>query len=63
MFDVIAVNIQTGKVRMLAHNKSEKNADAIIMMAVARRGVDTEFYTEAPAKKYKDGDTYQPDSK
>lgn len=59
MFDVVAVTIETGKVRLLAENKSERNAEAIVMMAVARRGVDKEFYTEVPAGKYKDGDTYQ----
>lgn len=58
MFDVIAVSIKTGKVRLMAENKSERNADAIVMMAVARRGVDEEFFTEVPAGKFKDGDTY-----
>lgn len=60
MFDVVAVSIKTGKVRLLAQNKSERNAEAVVMMAVARRGVEEEFFTEVPAGKYHDGDTYQP---
>lgn len=43
LFDVVAVDIKTRKVRMIAKGKSEKNADAIVRMAVMRRGVDTEF--------------------
>ena len=40
MKDVIAVNMETHKVRLIAENKTERNADAIEMMAVQRRGVD-----------------------
>ena len=61
MFDVVAVSIEARTVRLLAQNKSERNADAIVSMAIARRGVDTEFFTEAPAGKYQDGDIYQPE--
>ena len=57
-YDVVAVNIETSKVRMMAENKTEKNAEAIINMAVMRRGVDEEFYAPAPHGKYKDGDTW-----
>jgi hypothetical protein len=57
-FDVIAVSISSGKVRMIATGKSERNADAIVSMACMRRGVAEEFFTEAPSGKYKDGDTY-----
>ena len=58
MFDVVAVTIKTRKVRLLAENKTERNAEAVVKMAVMRRGVEEEFYTEVPAGKYKDGDTY-----
>lgn len=57
LFDVIAVNIETKIVRLMAESKSERNAEAIIDMAVMRRGVETEFYTFSPAGKYHDGDT------
>ena len=51
MYDVIAVNMTTHKVRMLGENKTERNADAIEMMAVARLGCDEEFFTRAPTGK------------
>lgn len=57
MLDVIAVNLDTKKVRIFATDKSERNAESIIDMAVLRRGVETEFYTTAEAGKYHDGDT------
>lgn len=59
MFDVIAVSIETRRVRLIATNKSERTADAIVMMAVARRGCDEEFFTEAPVGVYQNGDTYK----
>lgn len=59
LYDVVAINIATGKVRLLAENKSEANAEAIVKMAVMRRGVDEECYAEVPAGKYKEGDNYE----
>lgn len=58
MFDVIAVNLGTHKVRLIGENKTERNADAIEMMAVARRGVDEEFFTTVPHGEYKEGDSW-----
>ena len=58
MYDVIAVNMKTHKVRLLGKNKTERNADAIEMMGVARLGCYEEFFTRAPAGKYKDGDEW-----
>ena len=49
MFDVIAVNLTTGKKRHIATDKTERNAEAIVEMAVMRRGVDEEFFTTVPA--------------
>lgn len=48
LFDVEAVNIQTGERRKLAEKKSKDNAAAIIYMAVMRRGLDEEFFTAVP---------------
>ncbi len=48
-FDVIATNITTGARRILKRNKNESNAEAIVRMAVMRRGVDSEFYSVVPA--------------
>jgi len=58
MFDVVAVNFHTGVVRLMAENKSERNADAVVKMAVMRRGVDEEFFSEVPHGKYRDGDKW-----
>ena len=59
LYDVVAVNLKTNKVRIFGQNKSERNADAIINMAIMRRGVDEEFYTTAKPGQYKEGDCYQ----
>jgi trimethylamine:corrinoid methyltransferase-like protein len=45
LYDVVAVNIKTGAERVLVTDTTERNAEAIIKMAVMRRGVDEEFYT------------------
>lgn len=59
LWDAIAVNIQTSKVRLFGERKTKDNAEAISMMAVMRQGCDTEFYTEVPTGTYKEGDTYK----
>jgi hypothetical protein len=48
LFDVIAVNIETGAKRFMAEAKSKANAEAIEYFAIARRGVDVEFYKVVP---------------
>lgn len=58
LYDVVAVNIKTTKVRLMAENKTERNAEAIVNMAIMRRGVEEEFFTEVPGGKYKEGDLY-----
>lgn len=57
-YDVIAVNIKTHQVRMIAHDKDARNAEAIIKMAVMRRGIEEEFYTTAAHGAIKDGDQW-----
>lgn len=59
LFDVVAVNLDTSKVRILDRNKTMENAEAIVKMAVMRRGVEDEFFAECPAGKFKDGDKYE----
>lgn len=49
LFDVVAVNIETGAERFIAQNKTERDAEAIVKMAVIRRGVDVEFFKARPA--------------
>ena len=58
LYDALAVNIETNKVRIFGENKTLPNAEAISAMAVMRRGLDEEFYAEAPAGTYKEGDTW-----
>lgn len=62
LYDALAVNIETSKVRIFGQNKTLKNAEAISMMAIMRRGLDEEFYVEAPAGKFKEGDIYKSDA-
>lgn len=58
-YDVVAVNLNTRRVTALfGERKTLKNAEAIVMMAVGRRGVDEEFYAEVPTGKFKVGDDY-----
>lgn len=49
LFDVVAVNLTTGAARHLDTGKTERNAEAIVSMAVMRRGVDEEFFKTVPA--------------
>lgn len=48
LFDVIAVNIETGAERLIAEGKSERTAEAIVNLAVMRRGVEEEFFDTRP---------------
>jgi hypothetical protein len=57
-YDVIAVDQKTLKVRMIAEDKTEANADAIERMAVHRRGVDDEFFVVVPHDFYAEGDKW-----
>lgn len=49
-YDVIAVNLKTLGERVLTSDKSEADAEAFIKIAVARRGVEEEFYKMVPCK-------------
>jgi hypothetical protein len=54
LFDVVAVNIETGAQRIMDRNKTADNAEAFINFAVMRRGVDVEFYKAVPAGSVSD---------
>ena len=58
LFDVLAVNLNTLTVRVIADNKTERNAEAIITMAVMRRGVEEEFFVETSAGTYTPGEAW-----
>lgn len=61
LYDVFAVNIKTQKVRMMERGVTKNNAEAYITLAVVRRGVEKEFFAEAPAGTYDDGDIWGKD--
>ena len=44
LYSVIATNIFTGKKRIVAENKTERNAEAIVKMAVLRGGEGEEYF-------------------
>ena len=50
-FDVIAVNIETGAHRILEAKRTAKDANAIMMMDVMRRGFGIEFYKILPHRE------------
>lgn len=56
--DVLAVNLTSQRVHILATDKTMENAEAFVMIAVARRGLDTDFFVAVPHGEYKDGDTW-----
>ncbi len=58
-YDVVAVNIDHSTVRLLGTNKTKENAEAVVKMAIMRRGVETEFYSEVPSGTYKEGDVWR----
>ncbi len=58
MYDVIAVKIADHEVRMIAENKSERNAGVIEAMTEMRRGMDKEFFAIVPHGRYKEGDEW-----
>lgn len=54
LFDVIATLIKPPHTqRVLEAGKTERNAEAIVNMAVMRRGVSEEFYSVVPAGSVK----------
>ena len=59
LYDVVAVDLKTNTVRMMAEKKTLKNAEAIVTMAVMRRGVKEEFFAEVKAGAYKEGDIWK----
>ena len=56
LFDVISVGIETGRIRVINPNLTAENAEAVEMMVVMRRGVDSEYFTTVPAGTWKTGD-------
>lgn len=57
--DVIAVDIESGKILWIEPDKTEANAEAIISLAVMRQGVEDRFYVAVPSGQYNEGDKYR----
>lgn len=57
-YDVVAVNLDTNVVRLIAEDKKLATAEKIVEMAVYRRGVEEEFFAEVPAGRYSEGDKW-----
>lgn len=49
LFNVYAVSLKDYSRRLIAENKTGRNADAIVEMAVMRRGVEEEIFVSEPA--------------
>jgi hypothetical protein len=58
LFDVLAVDMKTRAVRVMAENRTRESAESFVTMAVARRGVEHEFFVEVPAGSYDEGEVY-----
>ncbi len=57
LLDVVEVQIKAPhRIRVIERNKSEQNAEAIVKMAVMRRGVEDSFFMTKPAGQFNDGD-------
>lgn len=49
LYDVVAVRIDNGARRLMSDRPlTERNADALMRLAVWRRGVEVEFYIAEP---------------
>jgi len=48
LFNVYAVSLKDYSRRLIAENKTERNAEAIVQMAVMRRGVEEEIFVTEP---------------
>jgi hypothetical protein len=58
--DVLAVLIRSpNTVRILATNEDKESAEAIMKMAIMRRGVETEFYSVVTSGSYQEGQKWR----
>lgn len=57
-YDVVAVNIKTQRVRLLAEGKTRDVAEAIERYAIVQRGVEEEFFSPVVRGHYKNDDQW-----
>lgn len=58
LWDVVAVDLKTYRVRVLKSGLTKENAEAAVKLAVMRLRVDNEFFCDVETGKYRDGDNY-----
>ena len=51
LYNVVAVDLKTKAERIMAEGKSKADAEAIVEMAVMRRGCEVEFFRAVRAAK------------
>jgi hypothetical protein len=56
---ILKQNLDENKTAMLRHGRTITEPEAVIEMAVMRRGIETEFYAEVESGAYKDGDEWR----
>ena len=59
VWDVVAVNLDSNQVRLLAQQTTKRNAEAIVNMAVIRRGINEEFFAEVVHGLYLEGEVWK----
>ena len=59
LFDVVAVDLVTRRVRLMGEGKTLDNAEAVVKLAVMRRGVEDAFFVAVATQTYKEGDTWE----
>ena len=57
--DVLAISLETKRVRILAEDETVDDAKAIVTMAVIRRGVEEEFFSHVKTGSYKNGELWK----
>ena len=59
-YDVVAVDLNKHTIRFFARDKTLANADAIVAMAVMRRGVNEEIFATTESGRYQnDGEIWE----
>ncbi len=58
VFDVVAVECETGNVLWVSGPHTEGNADAVISLAVMRQGVEDRFFSPCQPGQYKAGNKW-----
>lgn len=58
LFVLVGVSLTDSTVRIMSEPMIHEEADACMKMAIARRGLNEEFFSVTPHGTYKDGDKW-----